>query len=395
MEYLSHTITVGANQTYTLTDDVTWQPSGGVAFELGYGATLDLNGHSITGPGLSSSAIAVHSQDVSYVTVENGAISGFYEGIDIVDTAAQSVVGLPGTTNNHIEAMAISDCGFRGISIGGNYSIVDNSSVWSIGGYGSGTDRIFGVEIWGPNATVNDTHIFYVRGGSESAAVSFSGNVGFGSTVSDSTLDGSSAWGQSFGIWNSSPNHVTVTDSYVHDWDYGVASVGGATVSNSTFLNNWWDDSGIGSPTMASSTTSSPGETITVGSGGRGIGGAGSDVIIDQGGHDHLAGGVGANTFVFDDAISPANDSVILDFSAASGDTLAFDQSIFGAAHAADGAPAFQVGTYALGSGATFFENPYTYTLYYDPDGFGGQAPVEVAYVPDQVLTASDLGWWV
>lgn len=129
-------------------------------------------------------------------------------------------------------------------------------------------------------------------------------------------------------------------------------------------------------------------------------GGAGNDFINGSGGNDILTGGDGADAFAFDTvANSSSNRDVITDFLAGM-DSLYFDKNIFtGLGTIAGGLAAEQ---FWSGAGVVaahdaddrLIYNSSTGVLYYDPDGTGAQASVQVAVLGTTVfpsLSYSDI----
>ena len=111
-------------------------------------------------------------------------------------------------------------------------------------------------------------------------------------------------------------------------------------------------------------------------------GGAGDDVLIGGAGVDELTGGAGADRFVFDSLTVTADRDTIKDF-AHGVDKLVFSESAF-AAFA--GTPVgdlpsnmFVAGSQALTADQHVIWNAATGALFYDADGAGGAAQVQIA----------------
>jgi Ca2+-binding RTX toxin-like protein len=121
-------------------------------------------------------------------------------------------------------------------------------------------------------------------------------------------------------------------------------------------------------------------------------GGAGNDTIYGKGGMDVLAGGAGADRFVFDTKLSRSNTDTIKDFKAGS-DKIALDNALFKSNKAFYGAikkgtldkplklakSFFAIGDHAKDKSDFLVYNKKTGVLYYDADGFGSKAAVEIA----------------
>jgi Ca2+-binding RTX toxin-like protein len=129
------------------------------------------------------------------------------------------------------------------------------------------------------------------------------------------------------------------------------------------------------------------------------IGGTGADTLDGGLGKDTLTGGTGADTFVFSTAPAASNVDTITDFTGGvGGDTLEFENSVFTALGLVPGPldPSFL----HAAAGLTTAQNPTdhliynttTGNLYYDADGQGGVAAVQVATLTNHpTLTATDI----
>jgi cysteinyl-tRNA synthetase len=110
-------------------------------------------------------------------------------------------------------------------------------------------------------------------------------------------------------------------------------------------------------------------------------GGAGNDWIDGGKGNDKLTGGAGADTFVFN-ASGTKNVDKITDF-AHNVDTIALDHTVFTAAGAVGDlqSAAFWQGTKAHDASDHVIYDSATGAIYYDPDGTGKAAQVQIATV--------------
>ncbi|AQR61207.1 hypothetical protein BZG35_05725 [Brevundimonas sp. LM2] len=121
-------------------------------------------------------------------------------------------------------------------------------------------------------------------------------------------------------------------------------------------------------------------------------GGGGDDTLSGRGGRDTLQGGAGADTFVFDVLDSSTNRDVIADFSAGQ-DRIGLDRSVFTgfADNAIVDAGAFVFGDRARTADQHLIYNQGQGALYYDADGVGGLAQIQIATLSNHAaLTAGD-----
>ena len=111
-------------------------------------------------------------------------------------------------------------------------------------------------------------------------------------------------------------------------------------------------------------------------------GGAGNDQIYGGGGHDTLIGGAGRDNFFFDGPIGANESDTILDYNVAD-DTIQLDRHIFTgiATNGALAASAFRLGTAAADADDRIIYDPATGRIFYDPDGDGLAAAIEIAVV--------------
>ncbi|TRU29529.1 MAG: calcium-binding protein [Microcystis aeruginosa Ma_MB_S_20031200_S102D] len=121
-------------------------------------------------------------------------------------------------------------------------------------------------------------------------------------------------------------------------------------------------------------------------------GGEGSD-IIDGGENDTLTGGAGSDQFTFNNR----NEGIdtITDFLSSQGDKIAVSAAGFGgglAAEVAITAAQFVLGTTALNASNRFIYNTITGGLFFDGDGTGTIAAIQIATLSSKpTLTASDI----
>ncbi len=83
-------------------------------------------------PFASNQAFGVYSADRKNVTLKNGFIRGFYYGIFLDETAANS------SANHLVEGMKVADVSEIGIYVEGDKSVIHNNRVIDVGGGSSG-----------------------------------------------------------------------------------------------------------------------------------------------------------------------------------------------------------------------------------------------------------------
>ncbi len=148
--------------------------------------------------------------------------------------------------------------------------------------------------------------------------------------------------------------------------------------------------------TLANTLTGNDGNNILSGLGGKDIliAGAGNDTLIGGAGADVLTGGTGEDVFVFDSLTVSADKDTIRDFTPDQ-DSLMINRSVF-AAFATDAAGALSASNFTVGAKATTLDhhliyNSATGTLFYDVDGSGALAQIQIAQMAFRpLLSGSD-----
>lgn len=122
------------------------------------------------------------------------------------------------------------------------------------------------------------------------------------------------------------------------------------------------------------------------------IGGSGNDIFVGGGGIDTLTGGAGKDYFVLNTA-GLANRDIINDFVVAD-DTIRLDNDAFvglGVTLGKLGAPKFWIGATAHDGNDRIIYNATTGKLFFDADGLGGVAQVQIAQLSENLaLTNAD-----
>jgi VCBS repeat-containing protein len=118
-------------------------------------------------------------------------------------------------------------------------------------------------------------------------------------------------------------------------------------------------------------------------------GGVGNDTLVGGVGPDQLTGGTGQDTFVFDSLTVSTDFDTVKDFSLTD-DRLSISSTAFAALAGAAGgvlpASAFRSGSQATTPDQHLIYNPSTGNLYYDPDGNGSAAMVQIAFFSTKPL---------
>ena len=121
-------------------------------------------------------------------------------------------------------------------------------------------------------------------------------------------------------------------------------------------------------------------------------GGNGNDVLIGNAGSDQLTGGNGSDNFVLDSPGPAGEFDTFKDFNPAE-DSVTLASSAFAALAGYAGGPlaavAFKSGTQATTVDQHVIYNPATGNLYYDADGAGGAAMVQIAFFSTKPLLSA------
>ncbi|MBB4039580.1 Ca2+-binding RTX toxin-like protein [Microvirga flocculans] len=110
-------------------------------------------------------------------------------------------------------------------------------------------------------------------------------------------------------------------------------------------------------------------------------GGGGGDFLVGGAGRDTLTGGSGKDFFIFDTKPAKTAIDTIADFSVRD-DTIMLDKGIFKVSATSKGmmsSSAFWTGSKAHDANDRIIFNKSTGALYYDPDGTGAKAAVQIA----------------
>ncbi|MBD2410859.1 hypothetical protein FACHB389_00145 [Nostoc calcicola FACHB-389] len=117
------------------------------------------------------------------------------------------------------------------------------------------------------------------------------------------------------------------------------------------------------------------------------LGGAGNDVLIGGVGKDVLTGGTGQDSFYLTDTRTGGFDT-ITDFTVGD-DTIFISKAEFALSQSVNttlDSSIFRIGTSATAAGDRFIYNQSTGNLFFDKDGVGGTAQVQIAQLSNQAL---------
>jgi Ca2+-binding RTX toxin-like protein len=191
--------------------------------------------------------------------------------------------------------------------------------------------------------------------------------------------------------------NVVVTEAASQGSDTVMASVSftlGANTEILTLTGTMAID-GTGN-SLANKITGNTNDNVLFGFTGKDImdGGDGNDTLVGGASADTLTGGLGNDLFRFDSLTSSVDKDVIKDFTIGE-DHFEIDRSIFtafvGDAAGALSASDFVTGTKALTSSQHLIYNSGNGALYYDVDGVGGAAQIQIAVLANHAaLSAGD-----
>lgn len=167
----------------------------------------------------------------------------------------------------------------------------------------------------------------------------------------------------------------TVADNY---FKYTVAkNVENVTLAEGTSVTT------VAGSTVANVLTGNSADNVLNGSAGNDTlyGGAGNDKLIGGKGNDVLTGGAGNDIFVFDTKGSAKVIDIneVLDFT--TGDILQFKKGLYGQAGVTADNVVSEAGAVAHDNNDYFMYDTSTGNLYYDADGIGARATVQVAHL--------------
>ena len=124
--------TITAPGAYCLTSDLATNMTSGIAITINIDdVVLDLNGFRLDGlgAGAGTMAVGIYAQDRRNITIRNGTVRGFIEGIALHDTYS------PGGSRGHVvEDIRADQNTYIGMRVWGTGAIIRNNQVVSTGG---------------------------------------------------------------------------------------------------------------------------------------------------------------------------------------------------------------------------------------------------------------------
>ena len=232
----------------------------------------------------------------------------------------------------------------------------------------------------------------------------FNSNTGHASMTLTSNADASV-----FTIWDSGGNdtidfsgYTTASEIDLREESFSSAgpgdpgiAVGNIAVARGAVIENAIGGAGadtiFGNPVANRLIGNGGADWLSGGGGGdRLFGGPSPDTLRGGNGADWLTGGAGGDSFVFNTSPSAANIDTITDFNVAA-DRIRLENSVFAALGAAGTLTAdkFHIGAAARDASDRIIYNAATGRLYFDADGAGGAAQIQIATLGSGLLLSN------
>ena len=236
----------------TITQPGLYQLQNDVVVSSGVGITvaasdvvIDLNGHSLIGPGTASNtSIGIWASNRDRVTIRNGTIDNFFYGIYLSDSADYVISrGRYFDQGGHIiENVRFYGNTFRAIRVEGVANIIRNNIIYDTGGsHVYNPTYAAGIETYGPGTVIQDNIIYNIRGSGYGILVS---NLGAGTTIQhnivtatalapvpnfSSTVEGLNSQAVTYAIAVKGPaSNAIVSANSVANFNYGIAFLSAA-----------------------------------------------------------------------------------------------------------------------------------------------------------------------
>ena len=182
---------------------------------------LDLNGWKLgrQAGGIGTQAAGIHAFQRKNITIRNGTIRGFYQGIWIEDTSPYT------TSSGHlVEDMHLDANTWIGIRVEGSGNIVRRNQVVNTGGSPL-ADNTAGIDLFGPGARVLDNDVSeVVLGTADPNGTAFGINLNFAddaAVVGNRVGKSNTAFGNGVSI-NTAVNVLLLGNQLLGKWSYGL-----------------------------------------------------------------------------------------------------------------------------------------------------------------------------
>jgi hypothetical protein len=187
---------------------------------------IDLNGHKIgnLAAGAETQAYGIYAYNKKNITIRNGTIRGFLQGICLLDDPPFS----PCTSKGHlIEDIRADRNWFVGINVTGCGNIIRNNQVLDTGGGGESQSPHagIGIRVGGPsNRVINNDIIEFIEGSSQVAVGSGISLFLADASIVENNRIGNSAFGcgTSYGVFLIDSEGVLIVDNRISNMEYGV-----------------------------------------------------------------------------------------------------------------------------------------------------------------------------
>jgi hypothetical protein len=151
----SSPFTINAPGTYCLTSDLNVSLANGEAITIGSGnAVLDLNGHTLINLVGTPSAIGIYAVGGVNLTIRNGTVEGFSEGVALYSNPKRPASG------NIVENLRVRQCSVIGIRADGDHNVVRRNLVRDL--TGQTPIEVVGIETTGDSSIIEDNAIWNV-----------------------------------------------------------------------------------------------------------------------------------------------------------------------------------------------------------------------------------------
>ena len=215
--------TISAQGVYCLTGHLSTGITSGNAITINTNnVVLDLNGFKIGGQsaGLGTGAYGIYANQRQNITIKNGTVRGFYEGIVLDDLSPY------GASQGHvIEDIRADQNTYIGMNIAGNGNIIRNNQVVATGGMTTPTFAVAcGIEVQGPGAQVLNNMVTEVTAqgvGSATGIYVYGSNNGVvaGNRIGNIT----SPSGATYGIHSVVGTNLIVSDNRLSGMQEGIS----------------------------------------------------------------------------------------------------------------------------------------------------------------------------